>query len=437
MNPPLFFRAAGVADAAGLAAAPGGAIIQRGRGLPRLIACGRADEVATHEAARSADAVDLPDAVLLPPLVNAHTHLDLTHIGPRTFDPAGGFAGWARMIIAERLHDAAGLRRSVEEGIRRSVAGGVAAVGDIAGFMHLEPVCALQGSPMLGVSFVEFFGMGRRQEESAARMADLLNGAGDMLRHARVRVGLQPHAPYTAGLRLYRWSAAQHHARGTPLATHLAETISEREFVSRATGPSRALLEELGLWDDSITDEVGKQLHPIAHVSGVLAEAPWLVAHVNDCDDTGLKTLTETRTSVAYCPRSSAYFLNHEAFGPHRYRDMLRAGVNVCLGTDSIVNLPPAGADRISTLDEMRFLYRRDGTDPTILLRMATVNGARALGLDESLFTLGTAAGPRLVAGLIAVEVGGTPPDAPPLGRVMQSGGGVSMLAYWGDGGDK
>jgi cytosine/adenosine deaminase-related metal-dependent hydrolase len=143
----------------------------------------------------------------------------------------------------------------------------------------------------------------------------------------------------------------------------------------------------------------------------VLGAAPFLVAHVNDCDDAAIRTLARTGTSVAYCPRASAYFGAERHFGPHRYRDMLGAGINVALGTDSIVNLPESavGAAGMSILDEMRFLYRRDGTDPRVLLGMGTVNGARALGLPADAFAFGVGGE---MAGLASVEVGDSAPGS-------------------------
>jgi cytosine/adenosine deaminase-related metal-dependent hydrolase len=101
---------------------------------------------------------------------------------------------------------------------------------------------------------------------------------------------------------------------------------------------------------------------------------------------------------------------------------MLVAGITVALGTDSIINLPPPGTDadswRISVLDEMRRLWKRDRTDPRTLLAMATTNGAAALGLarGEFLFESG---GPLL--GLVALDVRGSDLHAPGLERALSS----------------
>lgn len=427
MSPQVYLlEANGLADAAGFRSVPGALLVQTGdqRGeLPRLLAAGRSEDVRVHPAAGHAVKVDAGNAVLLPGLVNAHTHLDLTHIGPREYDPDKGFAGWAGVILSNRLYDPEPLRASVREGIARSLAGGVVAIGDISGDWRTEPIIEMQGSSMLGVSFLEYFGIGRRQEQILIRLATAMSEMAMLRRHGRVAIGLQPHATYTAGSMLMAWTA-ERQREGWPISTHLAENPPEREFVGQGTGTFRALLERLNLWDDSIMEDVGRGRSPILHFEPALGGAPWLVAHVNDCGDAELDALARGGASVAYCPRSSSYFGNHEAFGPHRYRDMLAAGVNVALGTDSIVNLP-AGSSRISTLDEMRFLFARDGVDPRLLLEMATINGARALGLDPSLFTFGS--GEKPIAGIIAVAIDGQT-SADPLRSVMQGGGGVKVV---------
>jgi cytosine/adenosine deaminase-related metal-dependent hydrolase len=195
----------------------------------------------------------------------------------------------------------------------------------------------------------------------------------------------------------------------TPLATHLAETVEEQEFIANGRGPHREFLERIGVWSREALDDFGRGRTPVEHLFEVLRSSPFVAAHVNDADDEAIRLLSLTRTTVAYCPRASDYFGAAERFGPHRYRDMLAAGINVALGTDSIVNLPGDAATvaggGMSVLDEMRHLFRRDASDPVTLLKLGTLNGALALGLEPGLFRLGGEyAGGREIAGLVAVE---------------------------------
>lgn len=359
--------------------------------------------------------LSLNDHLLLPALVNAHTHLDLTHLGPRPHEPGDGFVGWVEMVRAGRADDDEQIALCVEQGIEKSLAGGCIAVGDIAGApkgrLTDAPARALGASPMIGVSYLEFFGIGTTAARATGKINDYLQNRSPRVREALlgsgVELGLQPHAPNTVDLGVYRWAARAGAARGMPLSTHLAETPEERAFIAHARGPQRAMLERLGIWDGSVLDHIGHGRHPVEHLAPLLGEYPMLLAHVNDATDHAIELLTQTHASVAYCPRASAYFGAPAHFGAHRYRDMLSAGVNVCLGTDSIVNLETP--DRITVLDDMRLLWAQGQTDPSTLLAMGTVAGARALGLDERAFTLSPGSSPR---GLIAVKTDPGAPDA-------------------------
>lgn len=430
------FSGEAAADSTGFEARPGAVLLELGGGLPRLLASGRTGEVERHPAAAGATRRALPRSVLLPALVNAHCHLDLTAIGPRPYDPAGGFTGWVDMIRAERRadgHDPAG---AVREGVRRSLAGGVVAVGDIAGAMRAEAHEALRESSLMGVSFVEFFGAGARQAGAIAAMEALVErerrdrspaDAGP----ARVRLGLQPHATYSAGLALYRAAGRLQRRFGVPLATHLAETIDELEFIARGTGPMQDLIRRVGAWDDSVLDDLGRGKRPVTHLIGPLTASVFLAAHVNAINDEEIEALARTRTSVVFCPRAWEYFGHGRTLGPHRWRDMLEAGINVALGTDSIINLPPEESGRISPLDDARRLHTRERADPRVLLGMATTNGARALGLDPAWFTLAPPGGTegRPIAGLIAVDAGEGAAGASALEAVMRSSAPAVLLA--------
>ena len=409
--------AAAVADSrAGIARA---VLLEVGGAGCLVLARGSEAEVGSHPAARGAARVRLERSVVLPGLVNAHTHLDLTHIGPRPFDPSKGFVGFVDVVRSEREGTAEGIAASVARGVELSLRGGTAVVGDIAGapggMPSLVPHGVVAASGMRGVSFVEFFAIGKGERGGLAKAAAAMEGTEEK-GAGRFRVGLQPHATNTVSVGGYRWAAGLAREKGLRLSTHLAETPEERQFIGSGRGPQRDLLERLGVWTDEMLEEIGRGKSPVVHLAEVLREAPFIVAHVNDCGDGDLEVLAASGATVAYCPRASAYFGQEGPFGAHRYREMLAAGIPVALGTDSIVNLP--SSERISVLEEMRFLRRRDGVEASDLMRMATVNGAAGLGVEAGAVGLGVGDRP---AGVIAVDVGGVEGwERDPLDAVMR-----------------
>lgn len=422
------FDALAAIDAAGTCQIPASVLIRDDEPLPRLLACGSPGEVDGHPAASVAERVVLAESVLLPGLVNAHTHLDLTGLGPQGPGERGSFAAWVDGVRRHRPTDPAEIRQAVARGVALSLAGGTVAVGDIAGAVHgrasLVAAAALARAPLLGVSFIEFFGMGEVDRDVRGQLARLLDDERFAARAAGaigVRFGLSPHAPYSVSRRLYGWVARQAHSRGIPLCTHLAESLEERQLVQTGEGPMRDLLVRLGRWDRAAARAVGRGCRPVAYLRHVLERARVLVVHANDVDDDDMEVLARTRTPVVYCPRSADWFDARRHLGPHRYREMLSAGISVALGTDSLLNLPAESADParggMSVLAEMRWLYNRDGTAAEQLLAMATVHGAEALGLDGAWFRFSRRGGP--MAGLVAVEVGHADGPMRPMERVL------------------
>lgn len=363
----------------------------------RILTVGCADEVPPPP---GGSRIDRHDHLLLPALVNAHAHLDLTHLGPQPYQ--GDFRAWIDLIRAGRANEDDAIADSVRLGVKLARAGGIGAIGDIAGIGSLMPGLTQRAGGLPGVSFVELFGIGRAESTAAQQVERLVAAtAGERPDPTPVTFGLQPHAPYSCSLATYRIAAET----GFPLATHLAETRSEIDFVQNARGPFREMLESFGLWTDRIR-ATGQ--HPIDHLAPLLRGHAMLLAHVNYCETHHLDLLAETKATVVYCPRASAYFGHPEKdAAPHRYRDMLKRGIPVALGTDSILCLNTP--DRISVLDEMRFLYQRDRTAPAVLLQMATQCGADALGLSPSCFTI--APGP--VVGLLALPFDPADPRDP------------------------
>jgi aminodeoxyfutalosine deaminase len=408
----IFLRidAAGLADARGMRLEPLSILLQfqnpvdpSGFLTPpvyasaTLLVAATSQAVDLHPCAHMAHRLSVPDCILLPGLVNAHSHLDLTSIGPIPRDPQAPFSDWLASVIQQRPTNDDQIAASVRLGIAKSLAGGVVAVGDIVGCPSSGPTAAgalqLAASSLQGIAFCEFFAIGSREQANTERFIRYIQALAEQWpQSSRVRLGVSPHAPYSVGSSAYRACAQL----GLPLATHLAESLEERQFIAQGSGPQRQLLESLGLWTDNLLTSVGQGLHPVEHTLPLLdrAQSPTLCVHLNDLMQHDLprqehliEQLKLSGVSVVYCPNASNYFGTPDVCGPHAYQELLRAGVPVCLGTDSIMNLPPDRAEvAISTWHEARLLVQRDGLMPTQALELITTAGAVALGLDPQRF---------------------------------------------------
>jgi cytosine/adenosine deaminase-related metal-dependent hydrolase len=319
--------------------------------------------------------VDLGDVAVLPGLVNAHTHLDLSGL-PQIVPPPADFTQWLRQVVAYRRTSVpaewdAAIRAGVDECLRS----GTTLVGDIA--VGGRSAAILAASPLRAVVFHELIGLSKARARQAWKETRTWLQAQQAT--PQYRPGLSPHAPYSVRRSLFRLAARQ----GVPVAIHLAETPLEEELLTTQSGPLRGFLQDLGAWDASGLVE---SLAWIVQVQQ-LAQ-PVLYVHGNY-----LRTLLRSvanrhgaNRSVVYCPRTHAYF----GHPPHPFVELLRMGVNVALGTDSRASNPD-----LSILDEMRFIRHQYPSVPGAdLLRMGTLAGAQALGWEQETgsLTVGKAA---------------------------------------------
>src|SRR3954464_14890835 len=264
---------------------------------------------------------DLGDVVLLPGLVNAHTHLELSSVTCDEGTCSGSFTDWILALRERARFDTENLEAIVSDAARAGVAQclrfGVTCVGDIS--QHSQFTRAiLRDAPLRAVSFGEVLGLAKLRWRFEQLMQLALR---DEHTTDRLRIGLTPHAPYTVDLPGYRRSLELTRERQLPLATHLAETREERPFLESQSGPFRELWNTLGLWAERVETFRGS---PIEFAKSVgLLDEPTLLAHVNYCDDAELATLSRGRASVVYCPRTHRYF----GHPPHRWREMLAAGI--------------------------------------------------------------------------------------------------------------
>ena len=355
-----------IADFRGIIASPG-AILLDGH---EIIAAGSPQEIGSIPDAN----IQRIEGLVIPPFANIHTHLDLSGVGIKP--PAQSFVTWVEETVTPIRTESSvqEVQTATKLGIDLALAGGTAMVGDIASTEDVAD--QVEKSILGGVSFVEVFGLGDRQALAIEKINVLSN-----------RFGISPHAPYSCGLDVYRAAFES----GRPVATHLAEMQEELEATKNGSGDLVEFATRLGVRNDTATSW---NKHPIDGLMEILGERSMIAVHVNYMEDRHVELLANSQVTVAYCPRASAYFGHTN----HRYREMLASGIAVALGTDSLICLDTP--DRISLLDELRYLFKEGCTDPSTLLTMATVNGARALGEDTTLLTLEVGR----IAGLLAIE---------------------------------
>ena len=352
----------------------------------------RADLPASHAAD---DEVDLGDAILLPGLINAHCHLDYTDMAGQ-ISPPRSFADWIKSMVSfKAAWTLADFQTSWQRGAAMLLKNGTTTVADIEAIPELIPA-AWEQTPLRVISFRELLNV--RSRVPAAEIVeravnDWLGASG-----SEGRVGLSPHAPYTTTTELLEMAARAAHRRRWRLTTHVAESEQEFEMYMYRQG---ALFDWLKGQRD--VADCGKG-SPVQHLErcGYLDEN-LLAVHVNYLWRHDAGVLGRHRVSVAHCPQSHDYF-QHLRFPRVELED---AGVNLCLGTDSLATTRTSRGRELelNLFEEMRaFSAKSPDVSPEHILRMATVNGAKALGMAGVIGELTEGA----MADLIAIPFTGT-----------------------------
>ncbi|MBK8205440.1 MAG: amidohydrolase family protein [Planctomycetes bacterium] len=341
--------------------------------------------------------LDLGDAVCLPGFVNAHAHLDLSHLHRQV--PRGlAFTDWARAIISGRQLPEPIIQAGIDDACRMLAATGTTAVLDISVGGDSAPALARHG--IRGVLALEVLGEpGRamqrcdeiiraRFELDIERLGSDAGMAAAPTALAGIDYGYSPHAPYSTGAELYQLAYGRAFGEGRVCTTHVAETRDELQFVLDGSGPFHDMLSSLGV---DLSSFAGYGETPITLLlrdwlgpwlpAGAQRAAPLLVlVHCNYPSGEDLQWIERTQPTICWCPRSHAYF-GHE---PWPLREYFDSGANLVLGTDSL-----ASNDGLDMWGEITAAALAHPDAPrTELLRMATVNGRRALGLADDVADL-------------------------------------------------
>ncbi|MBA3484900.1 MAG: amidohydrolase family protein [Pirellulales bacterium] len=343
---------------------------------------------------------DLGDVVLLPGLINAHTHLEFSTLAEPLGVRGMSLPEWIRLVIGDRKRGDRDAASAIARGLRESLASGVTTIGEIA--TSPAGLYTSAAAAPATVLFQEAIGF------SAGRVESVFGEVERRLDEAPHPAGISPHAPYTVHPRLLERLVQLAASRGAPVAMHLAESREELELLASGSGPFRELLEERSMWD---ARAIAPGSRPLDYLRR-LAKAPRsLVIHGNylAADEIEFIAQRRERMSVVYCPRTHAYF-GHE---PYPLAAMRAAGVRVALGTDGRASNPD-----LSVLEEVRQVANRfPGVSPADALRMAMLDAAEALGLAGDVGSL--TVGKR--ADLVAIPINAAHAD--PYESVLESVG--------------
>ncbi|MPY86632.1 MAG: amidohydrolase family protein [Luteitalea sp.] len=332
------------------------------------------------------DERDLGRVAVLPGLINAHTHLELSFLHDRV-PPAPSLPDWVRVLMCERAVASDDPVPPIREAVRQLEAFGTAAVGDIGNTR--AAVTPLIESALYAVSFHELLGFSGG--DARAVVAGTRATIQTIETRGRVREALAAHAPYSTSPELFlaivQVSREQPNAR---VSVHLGESAEEVEFLYTSGGSWRELLEELGMWPEGWRAPGCRPVELLDQL-GWLAPTT-LVAHGVQLDDEELHMLANAGATLVTCPRSNQWV----GVGPPPVDRFHASGVRVAVGTDSLASAPDLNV--FTELAEIRRLA--PAVPAAALLRWATLNGAQALGFDE----LG-AVQPGRVSRLLSVEL--------------------------------
>ncbi len=320
-----------------------------------------------------AEVVDLGDAIVLPGLVNAHTHLEFSDVA-HPFTADGGLPGWIGRVVAARRQRTGGgdsgarAMAAIRGGLAETAAAGVTAIGEIATSVNNA---AYAGPGPAARVFREGLGLRPRAGVDVPRQVatDL-----DRLAAGGIAGGVSPHAPYSVAATLGRRLLAMAIRRDLPVAMHLLESEAEAELLATGGGPFRRLLEDLGAWDPAAPPLL---LSPADWIGRLARARRGIVVHATHIggDPAALARLARhrDRLAVVVCPRTTQMLS-----GTLPPLALLRAaGIRVAIGTDSRASNPD-----LSVLAECRRLVDAGLASPEEALRMATRHGAWALGFE-------------------------------------------------------
>lgn len=313
--------------------------------------------------------IRLQNAVLMPGLINLHSHLELPPLLESV--RAKTFSDW----IINLIHAKKGLsdkeyEYAARNNINTLIQTGTTTVGEIC--THGVSPALLKQSGLRGIIFNEIISMDPLSDFPP--LSSIVSHPSSL-----IQTGLSPHSPYTVSEPILRVLSQFSRKKNVRLTMHIAESKEELRLLQRKKNGFEKLY-HLARWDLGWAPQGDSSIEYLKRI-GFLS--PRLLAvHAVQATEKDIELIRKANVSIAHCPRSN----KETGVGKMPLKKFLDAGVTVGLGTDSLASSP-----NLNLWDEMRSAYqmhKRDGVSAEDILKLATINGAKALGLDKDIGTL-------------------------------------------------
>ncbi|GAB6191813.1 amidohydrolase family protein [Desulfocastanea catecholica] len=330
----------------------------------RIVDLGKRDDL-VHSYCHSPETVC--SCVLMPGLVNAHMHLELSHLRPSLcLQPEDNFTDWIDALIERRAAEkncpekiVSGFRTALQDQYRQ----GVVLLGDIG-----------------NEYFDELHGQGRELPPHVVRMIEYLGPNHEACRTALAnlasldeRISATGHAPYSTAPELLVAIKKRCNRLGHVFSIHTAESADEEQFLRSGSGCFQDFLKKRNSWDGLFSIFATGFPGTVDYFDhlGILDEKTLLV-HCVHVSDQQLRLIKERGSAVCLCPGSNQFL----GVGTAPVEHMVALGLLPALGTDS-----PASNEAVDLWREMTILGKcHAGLEDATVLAMATLGGARALG---------------------------------------------------------
>jgi aminodeoxyfutalosine deaminase len=307
--------------------------------------------------------IDHGDGAIIPSLANVHTHLELSAFKGK-LPLNSGFKNWVKNLLIQR--DKASQKdmiKAADNGIKEILNSGCLLCGEISTIKITKDL--LLNSKLYGVWFEEVLGE-KYQEKLECET------------YKNKKISYAGHAPHTTSPELLFNLKNATQKANFPFSIHLCESEDEDEFIKTGKGDWALFLKERGI-DFNNWNLPAKS--PVVHLeNSKILNSKTIAVHMITADKKDYEILKKHNVSVCLCTRSNKNI--HKRLPD--INSMIKAGINLCLGTDSL-----ASVDSLNIFDEMSFIFKNfPAIAPEKIFEMASINGAKALGFEEKLGSL-------------------------------------------------